>query len=64
MKCCICGAVKNCEKYLTNVLKNMELIGSLFEDYDVILFYDNSTDNTLNIFVKYIIFRVPFLIKL
>lgn len=49
MKCCICGTVKNCEKYMNDVLKNMKLIGLLFEDFDIILFYDNSEDKTLNI---------------
>jgi hypothetical protein len=53
MKCCICGTVKNCGKYLDNVFKNMEIIGSLFEDFDIVLFYDNSTDNTLNILKDY-----------
>lgn len=53
MKCCICGTVKNCEKYLTNVFKNTEIIGSLFEDFDIVIFYDNSTDNTLNILKNY-----------
>ena len=51
--CCICGAVKNCEKYLNNVFKNMEIIGSLFENFDIFLFYDNSSDNTLNILKDY-----------
>jgi hypothetical protein len=49
MKCCICGTVKNCGEYLDSVLKNMKLIGLLFDDFDIILFYDNSQDNTLNI---------------
>ena len=53
MKCCICGAVKNCELYLDNVFKNMEKIGDLFEDYTICLVYDNSEDNTLNILKDY-----------
>jgi hypothetical protein len=47
MKCCICGTIKNIEKYLNKNLQNMELIGSLFEDYVIILYYDHSSDNTL-----------------
>lgn len=47
MKCCICGTVKNCGKYLDKIFKNMELIGGLFEDYVIILYYDKSNDNTL-----------------
>jgi len=47
MKCCICGPVKNCGPYLNRVLSNVEKIGALFEDYQIILFYDHSTDDTL-----------------
>jgi hypothetical protein len=47
MKCCICGTVRNCEKYLDNIFILMEKIGSLFEDYKIILYYDVSSDNTL-----------------
>ena len=47
MKCCICGTVRNCGKYLDNIFSIMEKIGTLFEDYRIILYYDQSTDNTL-----------------
>lgn len=47
MKCCICGTVRNCGQYLDKIFGNMAKISSLFEDYTVILYYDNSTDNTL-----------------
>lgn len=47
MKCCICGTIKNVEYYLNKNFENMELIGSLFEDYIIILYYDYSSDNTL-----------------
>ena len=47
MKCCICGTVKNCGIYLDNIFKNMEQISSLFDDYVIILYYDNSDDDTL-----------------
>ena len=47
MKCCICGTVRNCEKYLDQIFKNMEKIGSLFDEYVIILYYDPSDDNTL-----------------
>lgn len=53
MNCCICGPVKNCEKYLYKVLKNVEKIGQVFNDYRIIIFYDHSYDNTLNILKKY-----------
>lgn len=47
MKCCICGTVRDCGKYLNNIFKIMENIGSLFEDYRIILYYDLSNDDTL-----------------
>jgi hypothetical protein len=47
MKCCICGPIKNCGPYLEKVLDNVQKIGALFEEYQVILFYDVSKDNTL-----------------
>jgi len=53
MKCCICGTVKNCGQYLNKVFKNIELIGALFEDYNIIIYYDKSDDDTLNILKKY-----------
>ena len=53
MNCCICGPVKNCGPYLSKVLKNMEKIGSLFDDYKIIIYYDKSTDNTLSILKEY-----------
>ena len=53
MKVCICGTVKNVGKYLTSVLKNMEKISTLFEEYIIILYYDNSNDDTLEILKKY-----------
>jgi len=53
MKCCICGPAKNCGPYLKKVLQNIEKIGSLFEDYKIIIYYDKSTDNTLHILKEY-----------
>jgi hypothetical protein len=53
MNCCICGPVKNCGPYLRKVLNNMEKIGSIFEDYIIMLYYDNSSDNTLSILKEY-----------
>jgi hypothetical protein len=53
MNCCICGTVKNCEKYLPKVLENMEKIGSLFDDYKIVIYYDKSSDNTLDILKQY-----------
>jgi len=53
MNCCICGPVKNCGPYLKKVLQNIEQISSLFDDYKILLYYDNSTDNTLEILKEY-----------
>jgi hypothetical protein len=47
MKCCICGAVRNVEEYLDKIFNNMEKVGSLFDDYIIIIYYDESSDNTL-----------------
>jgi hypothetical protein len=53
MKCCICGTIRNCGVYLNKIFENMELLGSLFDDYVIILYYDHSDDDTLNIIKKY-----------
>lgn len=53
MKCCICGTVRNCEPYLDKIFSNMEIIGSNFDDYRIILYYDPSTDNTLQKIKEY-----------
>lgn len=52
-KCCICGTVKNCGPYLNNVLKNIEIIGNIFDDYRIVIAYDYSTDNSLQILNNY-----------
>jgi hypothetical protein len=53
MNCCICGPVKNCGPYLNKVFENIERIGSLFNDYKIVIYYDTSTDNTLDILKEY-----------
>jgi hypothetical protein len=53
MNCCICGTVKNCGPYLKKVLNNMEKIGSIFNDYQIIIYYDHSTDKTLEILKQF-----------
>lgn len=58
MKCCICGPVKNCGPYLEKVLDNVEKIGALFEDYQIILFYDTSNDDTL-LKLKRLQYKIP-----
>ena len=53
MNCCICGPVKNCAPYLNKVLLNMEKIGSLFDNYRIVIYYDESKDETLKILKEY-----------
>ena len=61
MNCCICGPVKNCGPYLKKVLANIEKIGSLFDDYKIVIYYDKSTDNTLDILKQYQLINPKFL---
>jgi hypothetical protein len=53
MNCCICGPVKNCGPYLKKVLENIEKVGSLFDDYTILIYYDKSSDNTLEVLKEY-----------
>jgi hypothetical protein len=53
MKCCICGTVRECGKYLKDVFSNMEQVGNLFDEYVIILYYDDSKDNTLKLMEEY-----------
>jgi len=53
MNCCICGPVKNCGPYILKVLENMEKIGSIFDDYKILIYYDKSSDNTLELLKSY-----------
>lgn len=52
-KCCICGTVKNCGSFLNKVFKNIETIGQIFQDYKIIISYDHSSDNSLDILKSY-----------
>jgi len=53
IECCICGPVKNCGPYLDKVLENIEKIGSLFKDYKILIFYDESSDDSLSKLINY-----------
>jgi hypothetical protein len=53
MKCCICGTVRDCGVFLEKIFQNMDIIGSLFEDYAIILYYDVSSDDTLSKIQEY-----------
>ena len=52
-KCCICGTVKNCGPFLNKVFKNIETIGKIFDNYQIIIAYDHSNDNSLEILQHY-----------
>jgi hypothetical protein len=45
--CCICGTVRNCGIYLDKVFENIVKIGSIFDKYEIIIFYDISLDISL-----------------
>lgn len=53
MKCVFCGAVKNCAPFLQKVFKNIEQLGSLFDDYAVVLYCDKSNDNSYELVKHY-----------
>jgi len=53
MNCCICGPVKNCGPFIDKVLENMEKIGQIFDDYTILIYYDKSSDDTLDKLKKY-----------
>lgn len=46
-RCCFCGPVKNVAPFILKVLNQVEKMASLFEDYEIFLYYDHSTDTTL-----------------
>ena len=49
----ICGCVRNCEKYLSLVFSNIKKITELFDEYKILIAYDESYDNTYNILLEY-----------
>ena len=52
-ECCICCPVLNAGKYMDNVLNNMIKLGSTFSAYNVVLFYEHSQDNTIDIILRH-----------
>ena len=51
-KCFIVGCVKNCGQYLDNLFNNIIKITKLFDEYKIIIAYDNSDDNSLDILLE------------
>ncbi len=46
-KVLICGVCRNVENAVENTIQNIEALGSHFADYAVIIYENNSTDNTV-----------------
>ena len=53
MNCFICGTVRNVGKHIDKVYENMIKVSKLFDDYEILLYYDISNDNTLDKLVYY-----------
>ena len=49
VKCYICGCAYNVETHLEDVFKNIEMIINMLDDFYIIIAYDESEDNTLDI---------------
>lgn len=48
----ILGCAKNCANYINNSINNMIKIGKMFKNYKIIIFENDSKDNTNNILEK------------
>lgn len=53
MKSFICGCVRNSAKFLPSVFHNIEIIMQLFDDFQIIIAFDVSEDNTYDILMNY-----------
>ena len=47
LKSYICGCVRNCEPFLPDVFQNIEKVTNLLDDYHIVIAFDESTDNSL-----------------
>ena len=45
-KVAILGCAKNCAKYISTTINNMHRLGSLFSDYHIFIYENDSLDNT------------------
>jgi len=43
----ICGCVRDCDKHLNSVFKNIETIAGMFDDYHILMAFDTSADLSL-----------------
>lgn len=53
MRMYICGCVRNTRTYLHDVFKNIETICGLLDEYHIIIAYDDSSDESLDILKTY-----------
>ena len=53
MKSFICGCVRNSSKFLPKVFHNIQLITKLFDDFQIIIAFDVSEDNTYEMLLNY-----------
>ena len=53
IKIYICGCARNVASYLDDIFKNIETLSSFLDDYHIIIFYDTSEDNSLDILKSY-----------
>ena len=53
MNVIICGVVKDCGKYLENNIRNVFQLGNLFNKCKIVIYENNSSDNTRQILHKY-----------
>jgi hypothetical protein len=45
----IVGTARDIEKFLKNTIKKLEMISEIFQKYQIIIYENDSKDNTLNI---------------
>lgn len=52
-KALICGVCKDIQKAVPNTIEQIELLGSKFDDYGVIIYENNSVDRTANLLAEW-----------
>lgn len=48
MNCFFCGTIRNSSRYIDEVYHNVIQMTTLFEDYKIVIYYDESNDDTLS----------------